>query len=256
MFRVTNPQVQQTLIEYYAIIPIGDTMDNINKNLIHFWNDKMKLDERDKREYLNYKDKSLMDIVPSKRLYDKVVELKDCKNVLDYGAGIGWASISLGLLNCHVDAVDMGDNIINTIEFYREAFHEHDNVKAFKIDSSWIKNVSSNTYDGIVCSNVLDVIPLETAKEILFHFHRILKENSKVIIGLNYYISLEQAKESKMELVDGHSLFIDGILRLSSYSDLEWMDLFSMYFTVEELSYFKWDGETKEARRLFVLKRK
>ncbi|MBQ2472468.1 MAG: hypothetical protein II508_07700, partial [Acholeplasmatales bacterium] len=128
--------------------------------------------------------------------------------------------------------------------------------KAFKIDSSWIKNVASNTYDGIVCSNVLDVIPLETAKEILFHFHRILKENSKVIIGLNYYISLEQAKESKMELVDGHYLFIDGILRLSSYSDLEWMDLFSMYFTVEELSYFKWDGETKEARRLFVLKRK
>ena len=59
-----------------------------------------------------------------------------------------------------------------------------------------------------------------------------------------------------MELVDGHYLFIDGILRLSSYSDLEWMDLFSMYFTVEELSYFKWDGETKEARRLFVLKRK
>ena len=223
-----------------------DKIKRINDDLIHFWDDAMKVSETDFLEYMNSFDKSLMDIVPAKKLYDKVLTLKDCKKVLDYGCGQGWASITLGLNGVFVDAVDMGDNIIKTLELYRKTYGEKENVFAFKIDSNWLKNVECNTYDGIICSNVLDVIPLETAKEIIFNFHRILKDGSTLIVGLNYYISEEQAKESKMELVDGRYLFIDGHLRLSSLT----------YFIIEELSYFKWEGEKKESRRLFVLKKK
>ncbi len=120
----------------------------------------------------------------------------------------------------------------------------------------WLKNVPSETYDGIFCSNVLDVIPPETAKEIIRETVRILKRDGNLIVGLSDYLSPEAAAERGMELTGGIRLYMDGILRLISRTDEEWAECFSPWYTVETLTHFAWPGGKKEARRLFRLRKR
>ena len=67
-----------------------------------------------------------------------------------------------------------------------------------------------------------------------------MTDNASVIIGMNYYLSPEQAVERGTELQDGNCVYVNLVLRLVSFSDEEWTAIFSPYFTVEELDHFAW----------------
>ena len=191
------------------------------------------------------------------QLFDAVSELGTCDKVLDYGCGTGWASIIIAKNGCKdVLAVDIGEHIKDTVNFYASIFEVNDSLKVLSINPDWLKSVPSDTYDGIVCSNVLDVLPLETSIDIIKELARITKDNGKVIIGLNFYMSKEAASSRDMELVENKYLFVNDVLRLTSLSDEEWSNLFNLYFEIEKLDYFAWSNETKETRRLFILRKK
>ena len=200
----------------------------VNAELVKFWNSAIKLPEDYKEEVRKSSDNSVMDLVPAQKLFDAVKELGSCKKVLDYGSGSGWASFVAASSGC----------------------------KSEVIDENWIKSAPSMTYDGLICSNVLDVVPLETAEMIIKEMARITTSNAKIVIGLNFYMSEEMASKRKIELVDGMYLFVNNVLRLSSLSDDEWKNIFAPYFDVVKLDYFAWEGEPKESRRLFILKKK
>ena len=131
-----------------------------------------------------------------------------------------------------------------------------DAVDDFMKGPEWLKTVPADTYDGIICSNVLDVVPPETAAEILRELARISTDDASVIIGLNFYLSPEAAAQRNMNLADGNRLYVDGVLRLVSRSDDEWKKEFKSFFSVERLEHFAWPGEEKEIRRLFYLKKR
>ena len=227
----------------------------VNAELVKFWNSAIKLPEDYKEEVRKSSDNSVMDLVPAQKLFDAVKELGSCKKVLDYGSGSGWASFVAASNGCKdVLAVDLGQNIIDAVKFYADVLKL--DVKTELIDENWIKKAPSMTYDGFVCSNVLDVVPLETAEMIIKEMARITTSNAKIIIGLNFYMSEEMASKRKIELVDGMYLFVNNVLRLSSLSDDEWKNIFAPYFDVVKLDYFAWEGEPKESRRLFILKKK
>lgn len=128
-------------------------------------------------------------------------------------------------------------------------------VDLMKVSTSWLEGVPSRTYDGLICSNVLDVVPQETSQDLIHQFARVTKVGAKVIIGLNFFMSAERAAERGMDLVDGRKLYVDGVLRLVSLSDDEWTALFSRHFKVIRLEHFAWPGEKSETRRLFHLQR-
>ena len=227
----------------------------VNSELVAFWNEAIKLPEDYKEEVRKATDNSVMDIVPSQKLYDAVKELGSCKKVLDYGCGSGWGAIVAASNGCKdVLAVDLGKNITDAAKFYADVLGT--NIKTEVIDENWIKSVPTCTFDGLVCSNVLDVVPLETAENIVKEMARITTSDAKIVIGLNFYMSKEMAKKRNIELVDDMYLFVNDVLRLSSLSDDEWKIIFAPYFEVVKLDYFAWEGEEKESRRLFVLKKK
>ena len=227
----------------------------VNSDLVAFWNEAIKLPEDYKEEVRKATDNSVMDIVPSQKLYDAVKELGSYKKVLDYGCGSGWGAIVAASNGCKdVLAVDLGKNITDAAKFYADVLGV--NIKTEVIDENWIKNVPACTFDGLVCSNVLDVVPLETAENIVKEMARITTSDAKIVIGLNFYMSKEMAKKRNIELVDDMYLFVNDVLRLSSLSDDEWKIIFAPYFEVVKLDYFAWEGEEKESRRLFVLKKK
>ena len=231
-------------------------MDKISKDVIEFWNKAIKLEEEDKKEIENSGDKDYTKLAPSLKLYEAVKELGKCGKVLDYGCGSGWSSIiALKEGAKEVDAVDMGDNIIDAINFYAKYYGVASSLNAKKIDSNYLKSVNDATYDGIIINNVLDVIPLDITLEILNEVRRVAKNGARIIIGLNFYMPLDAAKARGLELVDGRMLFVDGVLRLYSMSDSEWTEILTKYFEIERLDHFAWEGESRETRRLFILKK-
>ena len=48
---------------------------------------------------------------------------------------------------------------------------------------------------------------------------------------------------------------IELIAEGASLSDEEWSNEFKKYYKILDLTYFAWEGEAKEARRLFTLER-
>ena len=229
----------------------------VYKDLVKFWKNAFKISEDDKNEILNeMKEDDYKSLAPSAKLIRAVEELHDLNNVLDYGCGIGWASIICAKKNSFVTSVDVTESSLELLKLYSNVFNVNDKINIIKIDSSWLKGENDNKYDGIISSNVLDVLPKMMSEEIVKEFYRILKNDSYLIVGLNYYIEPNKAREAKMNINDDNELYIDGVLRLLDKSDDEWIELFSKYFNIEKLEYFAWEGEDNERRRLFYLRKK
>ena len=232
-------------------------MKNDYNNLVSFWNQTFEISDDDKEKILKEinPDEDYKQMAPSKKQYDALEIFKDNINVLDYGCGSGWASIIMAKCGTfHIDAVDVAKNSIEMMNCYLKAFNVEDKVQGIHIDSTWLESQKENTYDGFFSSNVIDVIPLDMAKDIIRNAARVLKKNATVIFSLNYYIDPMVMKERGC-VVSGPHIYINDVLRLTALTDEEWMSLFKEYFKDIKLSYFAWAGEDKERRRLFVMKK-
>lgn len=236
---------------------MSNNTEKDNNTLIEYWDKAFALSEEDMmREKETSKD-DWNDLAPSEKLFQAAVSLGSAKKVLDYGCGSGWAGIIAAKSGCKdVTAVDVAPGAAKATAFYADLFDVADKVHVSCISPSWISEIPPRIYDGFICSNVLDVVPTETAKDIIREAARVVKTGASVIIGLNYYLSADVAKDKGLDLVDGNRLYVDGVLRLVSLTDDEWAALFSELFTVERLEHFAWPGEKAETRRLFYLRRK
>ena len=224
--------------------------------LIGFWDKALALSEED-REACREEAADWKDMAPSEKLLKAAEALGQKKKVLDYGCGSGWAGIAAAKSGCpDVTAVDVSEGPAGAARFYAALFGAEDRMHVRCTAPDWLESVPDGTYDGFICSNVLDVVPPETAENILREAARIVTPDADVIIGLNYCLSPEKAAERGLELKDGRKLYVDGVLRLVSRSDEEWAEVFAPYFTVERLEHFAWPGEAAETRRLFYLRRK
>ena len=232
------------------------TTEQDNKALIEFWDRALALPEGETYDEQSNDPDEWKELAPSEKLFEAASSLGNKKKVLDYGCGNAWAGIIAAKCGCpEVTAVDVSAGPVQTAGYYAKYFGVADRVSTQCVDPDWLKNVPDKTYDGFICSNVLDVIPSETAEEIIRESSRIVTEDATVMIGMNYYMSPEACAARGIELVEGNKLYVDGVLRLVSCSDDEWRSIFAPYFTVERLEYFAWPGEQTESRRLFYLRR-
>ena len=228
-----------------------------NQTLIAFWDNAFALSEADQKQMLEGDGSDWKEIAPSEKLYQAACSLGKRNKVLDYGCGNAWASIIAAKSGCaDVTAADAAPSAVQAARFYAARYDVADRVHAVCSDSNWLQSVTDSTFDGLICSNVLDVIPPETAEEILRDLARVATRDGTVIVGLNYYLSPEAVAARNMALEDGSRLYIDGVLRLVSRTDEEWTHIFSPWFTVEKLEHFAWLGEAKEIRRLFWLRKR
>lgn len=230
-------------------------MENTYNNLLNFWNNSFVLNEEDKKELETINPDDYTCMAPNMKLVEALESFNGCNNVLDYGAGNGWASIAMVKKGAkHVTSVDVAPNFKNVVEAYSNAFKVYDKLDIKCVDYNYLNTVDDNTFDGFFVSNVVDVIPYDMAIEIIKNASRITKPGSTIIFSMNYYIDTKSLNVPGY-VVDGSHIFIDGILRLNSLSDNEWMNIFNKYFKDIKLSYFSWPGEDEEKRRLFIMKK-
>jgi len=227
-----------------------------NEALIAFWDQALKLSDEDRAQAGGMGPEDYMMVAPAEKPFLAAQSLGGRSKVLDYGCGIGWAAITAAKAGCKdVTAVDPAAGAVASSAFLAEVFGVSDRVHTECVPADWLKTVPENTYDGLISINVLDVIPPETAAEIVREAARVVKNDAVVIFGLNYYMTPERAAEKGEELVDGCRVYQDGVLRLVSRTDAEWEAIFAPYFAVDRLEYYAWPGEEEETRRLFFLRR-
>ena len=250
--------ITEKLTETYGgenIMP--DRTEKDNRDLIGFWDKAFALSEEQRAEAKKQGAEDWRELAPSEKLFRAACFLGQKKKVLDFGCGDAWASIIAAKSGCEdVTAVDAAPGAVRAARFYTEVYGVEERVHAVRGAAGWLAGVPSGTFDGMICSNVLDVIPPETAETILRESARILTRDAVVMIGLNYFLSPEAADARGMELTEGNRLYINGILRLVSRTDEEWTRIFSPWYTVERLEHFAWPGEAEETRRLFRLRRR
>lgn len=230
-------------------------MKDTYNNLLNFWNKSFVLNDEDKKELENINPDDYKSIAPNMKLVDALRLFTGCENVLDYGAGNGWASIIMAKCGAkHIKSVDVAPNFKNVVEVYSKSFNVYDKLDIECVDYNYLNNVNDDTFDGFFVSNVVDVIPYDMAVDIINNAARITKPGSTIIFSMNYYIDTKLLNVPGY-VVEGSHIYIDGILRLNSLSDDEWKNIFSKYFKCIKLSYFSWPGEDKEKRRLFIMKK-
>lgn len=234
---------------------MDDRISAENRRLIEFWSSAFAMSEEDRKKYLDDPD-GWKKNAPSEKLYHAAASLGQREKILDYGCGSAWAGIIAAKNGCpDVTAADVSQGSIRAAEFFTNLYGVTGQVHTELVSPDWLSSVPDGTYDGLFCSNVLDVVPDETSMQIIKEASRIVTSGSPVIIGMNYWVSPEKAEEKKLELQDGNKVYVNGILRLVSFSDEEWTDRFSPFFTVEHLDHFAWPGEKEETRRLFFLRK-
>ena len=228
-----------------------------NQALVAFWDSVFTIPEEEKEAIQKEGMGPWEALAPAEKLLQAACALGSRKKVLDYGCGNGWAAIAAAKSGCpDVTAADAAPHAAEATGFLAALCGAQEQVHPVCCAGDWLKNVPSGTYDGFFCSNVLDVVPPETAEEILREAARIVTDDAAIYIGLNYWLSPERAAEKGMELTDGCLVYMDGVLRLVSRTDAQWAEIFAPYLIVEELTYFAWSGEEQETRRLFRLRKK
>lgn len=224
-----------------------------NRTLIDFWSGALSVPKEEMEAALG-EGLSVEQLAPSEKLVEAAKTLGSRKKVLDYGCGHGWAGIiaaKSGSLS--VILADPAPGAAAAAEAFAKLFGAEERAHAECIPTDWLMTEPENSFDGVFCSNVLDVVPPETADEIISGLARVAAKGASVIIGLNYYLSPEAAAEKGIALEDGVKLYQDGVLRLVSRSDEEWAAVLGKRFIVDKLVHFAWPGETAERRRLFYL---
>ena len=156
-------------------------MNDSYKTLVEFWNKGFVLTDEDRKEIESSTrtEEDLKGFAPSPKLFDIACSFKGKDNVLDYGCGSGWASLIMAKFGANkVTSVDVAPNSIEMLNCYKKAFGVDSIIDAFAIDENWLAS-QENKYDGLFCSNVIDVVPLEMSKEIVKNAAKAVKKGAK-----------------------------------------------------------------------------
>lgn len=107
-------------------------------------------------------------------------------------------------------------------------------------------------FDGIILSNVLDIMPEKADETVLKKLDRVLRPGGYWFIKLNPYYTGKELSRFDYQKLDEHLYQEDGILRLHQETTKHWMRVLGSYGHVEQYLEFvyPWQGGLN---RLFLL---
>ncbi len=207
-------------------------VNNENEKLIDFWN---KAFEQVKPMTLKAEDFDIsMDFHKLlKRLGD------ECHDVLDIGCGWGYGLFAAKLLGSKMTyglGIDPSEYAINVIEesCYLSDIHGLEG----RVGTHEILSVYDDaSFDGMICSNTLDVIPEETSHAIIAEIKRLLKPDGLILLKFNFFLTDELIEKIGMKEIDKDAYAVNGILRGVNHTTAEWVSAFDGFEILEETTY-------------------
>lgn len=220
-----------------------------NETLIAFWDDWFKKLTPEKIDKTQVKAENDLD------LYLK--ELGDVsERVLDLGTGAGYGLLTTKLLGQKV-AYALGiDPSANAINYLKELCHqsEIDGIDLRQGDHQILKDFEDESFDGIVCSNTLDVVPLETSNAMIEEITRLLKPGGLFVMKLNFYLTEALIERIKMEEVAPNTYALNGVIRGLNFTTDEWIAKFEGFDLVKQSEFERVKNGPKD--RVLMLKKR
>lgn len=221
----------------------------VNDKLINFWNTAFE-----KVEPMNLKAEDFDPSIDFNRLLKQIGD--ECQDVLDIGCGWGYGLFAAKLLGSKMNyglGIDPSENAVNVIEetCYLSDIHGID-AKAGTHDILSIYDDQS--FDGIICSNTLDVVPSETSDEIIFEIKRLLKPNGWLLLKFNFILDDALIERIGMKEIDKNTYAVNGVLRGVNHSTEEWLSKFAGFSVIEQAEFQR--NPTGPKDRVILLKKK
>ncbi len=220
----------------------------VTQNLLSFWNDFFK--------ELKPQNIDINDLKISNRLDELLKFLGDnSTRVLDIGTGSGYCLMMSRVFGEKIEYGLGVDPSKNAIDFIKESckLSKISNLEFLQGDHKYLKNLQDNSFDGIICSNVLDVVTPSTATEIIKEIDRLLKNEGYLLIKINFYLTKELIDRLKMEEIDENTYAINNVLRGVNLTQEQWLDKFPKYDLLESSQYERIKNGPKD--RVFLLKK-
>ena len=179
-----------------------------------------------------------------------------CKKVLDFGCGTGdiifqcyeFGNTGYGL---GVDVSETGINYATKMA----KLNNYDNLE-FKVGNiSALDSYEDGSFDGIILSNVLDVMPKNIAAETFSKLTRLIPKGGLMFVKLNPYYEEGYLESFGFKPIANNLFEEDGVLRYREVDTASWKQAFEKYYEI--IRYLEFPYPWQEGmNRLFLLQKK
>ena len=186
---------------------IDDTIKRDYNRSINMWNDVYS-----KCKIVDLKGKSLS-VEP---MFDICLDIfaSECKKVLDFGCGTGdviFQCYEFGNMDSGL-GIDLSET---GIEFAKKfaSVNKYNNLD-FKVgDISYFDNFADGSFDGIILSNVLDVMPKDVALKTFKRLTDLLAPKGLMFVKINPFYEKSDMKEWGLTQIKDNLFEENGVLR-------------------------------------------
>lgn len=179
-----------------------------------------------------------------------------CKNILDFGCGTGdviFQCYEFGNMN-----YGLGVDLSQTgIEYARKMtlVNNYHGLNFDVGDISYFDSYEEGSFDGIILSNVLDVMPKDVAVTTFIRLTELLPPKGLMFVKLNPYYDKEDMKKWGMTQIKDNLFEEDGVLRYRELDTVTWKHSFEKSFNI--IRYLEFPYPWQEGmNRLFLLEKK
>lgn len=172
------------------------------------------------------------------------------KKILDFGCGNGTLLFLCAMKGTQFNiGIDLSEKAIEVAEKRAEQMTqgEFDFIQG---GIEKLKGINDSEVDAVILSNIIDNLYPDDAEILINEVERVLKENGKVLVKVNPYITTEQISEWNIKVIKDN-LLDDGLILWNNTTD-EWIKFFEGKFDIikyEEIYY----PEYEQYNRLFWL---
>lgn len=190
-------------------------------------------------------------------MFDEALELfaSKTKRVLDFGCGTG--DISFQYLQYQPDHQIIGiDKAEAGISFARETSRLSHYRRTYFLTGGeeLLDQLHKEEFDGIILSNVLDVMPKDVSCETMRKLDKLLKQNGYWFIKMNPYYSQEELESFGYQKKGANLYEEEGILHLRQATTEYWKKQLSEFGEIIVYLEFQYPWQ-KGMNRLFVIKK-
>ncbi|EET58132.1 methyltransferase domain protein [Marvinbryantia formatexigens DSM 14469] len=175
--------------------------------------------------------------------------------VLDFGCGTGDILFQYAQYKRHPKGAGI-DSAKTGVSFARETarMSGYSNLHFFEGDESFLDVFEAGRFDGIILSNVLDVMPESIGYQTAVKLNRVLKEGGYWFIKLNPFYTTQELKDMEYEEMGPHMYGEGGILRLKQEPTPYWMEIFQKIGSLERYVEFPYEWQPG-MNRLFLIRK-
>lgn len=187
----------------------------------------------------------------SNAIFDQGIEwLADkSKTVLDFGCGSGTILFLCAMYGTieHI-GIDLSSSAIDHA-IKRSEKMESGEYTFYEGGIEKLLDIESESVDAVVLSNIIDNLYPDDAGIVLKETRRILRENGKVFIKLNPYITKDQINEYGIKVIE-EDLLDDGLILWNNTNE-KWISIITKYFHIEEYKDIYYP-EYQQNNRMFL----